>query len=1106
MRFNFYKLIIGIILLSCAATSSAAITDYVLTPDPGGAVKSLSTIKIQFPEVKFLGMYGSSLGGVTLTKVDDPSTVYVPTQSSYSTLYNSNMQSFMLCMRDDAAKNPVEVTQPGRYVLHFPAKSFELCGSWYSNLGWSEEINVTYTIDHDGNIGFDDFLPENDIVVYPRPGDVQELNYVTLELPIDATEDYVTTPGVSLITLKRLGEDTEEYVVASCTYDLEKTIRLEFRPKNAKYPQAAPVSQPGEYVLTIPAGTINIPTTGKINAPMEIRYAVTGASSASFKNAVVTPASGILSQIDEISVYFPDLKGQFNFPEGVTDVTKYLNGTVTLTKLNEDDGFQKEYIPSSATLTGPRTVTFKFRRKASMSTNPQAEVIRLRGDYLLNIPPNTFKEKGDDFSFNGRIQAYYTIDRPEVDNPMDIYEITPTDGAQVGSLERISLTFPELVNGMNWPFDYSGIRITNVDDPEETYKALSVTMQSNTVNWGFNTLETVYDYTLTLTNPGTYRITIPAGILRDYTDSSHANPEIVTTFTVNPQLNFKYTLTPDPDTATDHLTEISMIGGGKSLRINPDAAVSPTLRSGSGTSYSITASQLNDNTLVFTLPQGLATGSWTLTVPARYLIQTNEEGAEVYNSSEINETYRIVTPTEYQWVFNPSSGSKMTGLPVVSLSPVGSGLRSVEIVDGVGLPMLSGEGVTVSPVVSVNDYAVVLTFPDDIVLAPGKYCLEVPEGLIRTRDNNGLPALSGKLTATYEIIEYEAPEISNGIFFLNEGWYGTDFGSINYLDENYQNMSYKVFQMANNGKGLGVTSQYADIFGDDIFIISKQMSYTDRQGQLTVADAETMKLKQQIGLGSASGRSLLCIDADKAYVGTANGIYPYDIENNMLQEAISETSSTSNAYSDQIGEMVRLGNVVYAVRQNMGVYVIDPETDEVEAQISIPDINTIFVTGAGQLYAATSNPSHAFICINTDNYSLTSIAIDNGDEATVEDVWGAWQKSPLATAVRGNAVYYATSKYAGTIARYDFDRQQFTRDFIKLPAQMALYGSAISVDPMSGYIVLQAVESKESINYRNNVIYFANPETGEIENDLTFYPEKHVCPLKIVDGLYKFNN
>lgn len=80
-----------IVILTAPLSAEGALTDYKLYPSAGNSISSLSTVRIEFPDAKFLDLYGSNLYGVTLTKVDEPDIVYEPVNSHYSP---SNSQSF----------------------------------------------------------------------------------------------------------------------------------------------------------------------------------------------------------------------------------------------------------------------------------------------------------------------------------------------------------------------------------------------------------------------------------------------------------------------------------------------------------------------------------------------------------------------------------------------------------------------------------------------------------------------------------------------------------------------------------------------------------------------------------------------------------------------------------------------------------------------------------------------------------------------------------------------------------------------------------------------------------------------------------------------------
>ena len=101
----------------------------------------------------------------------------------------------------------------------------------------------------------------------------------------------------------------------------------------------------------------------------------------------------------------------------------------------------------------------------------------------------------------------------------------------------------------------------------------------------------------------------------------------------------------------------------------------------------------------------------------------------------------------------------------------------------------------------------------------------------------------------------EDGKYSQGVFIINEDWYGTNSSSVNFLDDNGE-WSYRVFQTENPGMELGCTAEAGQIYGGKFFIMAKQPDGIKvKGGRLTVCDATTMKaLKQFPELGGADGR------------------------------------------------------------------------------------------------------------------------------------------------------------------------------------------------------------------------------------------------------------
>lgn len=1089
----------GAIGVSARAQASSSGYQCKIQPSASQPVNKISSVKIKFPDAKYLGVYAPTCDGVTLTSNDDPSEIYVPADVRYS---DSNYVVFHL-RRSGASgdEQPADITRPGDYTLHIPAGTFTLYGPWLSKNGPCDEYSFTYTVAANGTDGYDEHFSSWRIT--PAPGSqVSDITTIVLSFPVTDEHPVLDVPDFDRIRLRKADDDVVAYELTQISYDYESTAEVKFKPCGSPYPNAVTIMEPGEYILDIPAGTFALSGTDVVNPAIEAHYIVEGPKVTTLSRYNITPApGGTYDKISKISIEYPDLVSGFNFTDGLIDVVNELNGEVTLVKLNADENSQSTYIPYSAVVDGKK-VTFQFRNRVMSIPEPTAETITANGDYLLTVPANTFKEKNDVFSFNPRIEAYFTVSRTTVANPFDIYELDPADDVVLGSVNQFSITFPEVQNGFDYPVDYSGIKLIKEGEEPETFKAVNFLVGRKTISWGYNTEDFNEDISLDFTESGRYTVVIPAGIFSEYEkDPSLTNREIRYSFTIDSSRRFEYEISPDPATPVGVLPMVSISVSGSAISVNPDCGVAATLRSLSLSqqAYTLEPVQDTDSRIDFVMPESLELGSWDLTVPEGYLIKTTADGSSVTNPEAITARFLIVAPTQYASSLYPASGSSLTGLRSICISLLGSGLRQVSLDPNVGSPVLSGGGRELTLSGTVAENAVNLTVPAEAELAEGEYTLTVPAGYVVTTDAYGLEATLPEITATYAITSYSVPDFSRGIFFINEGRYGTDYGSINFLNSGYASMEYNVFSQANKGAHLGVTSQYGEIFGDKIYVMSKQASYVsgfDEGGVLVVADATTMEQiasLQALGNG-ASGRSFCGIDRHKAYIGTDSGIFLFNRDDNTVGEAIEGTTSDNGSYRSQIGDMVRFGRYLFAACQGEGVYVIDTDTDVLVATVELPSVLTVFVTAEGRLYAATSDDSAEFVQIDPESFSTVDVDVASDVKATLADRWDSWTKAPLATAISGNAVYYATADNPSSVARYDFDTNRFDASFVSLPMSgdqsQQLYGTGLSIDPLTGYLVLQAVESGGGTSYRNNRLYFVNAQTGGINWPMTFNLEQ----------------
>ncbi len=334
----------------------------------------------------------------------------------------------------------------------------------------------------------------------------------------------------------------------------------------------------------------------------------------------------------------------------------------------------------------------------------------------------------------------------------------------------------------------------------------------------------------------------------------------------------------------------------------------------------------------------------------------------------------------------------------------------------------------------------------------------------------------------------ETPEdvdYTNGFFILNEDWYGHNSSSINFYSfDNNDKVYYRVFQAENSGYNLGNTSQYAQIFGGKMFIMSKQ-EYNETGGRLIVADASTMERMAAFEtLGNiGDGRAFVGVSPSKGYIGGSDGIAVFDIDNLEIGDQIDGISS-------QVGDMLRYGSYVFAAVENKGVYVIDTATDQLKQVIDgTSAVTTLFVTASGALYAATTDSNAEFIKINPVTFETETIDIEDGD--CVKSTWGAWRSGSIACDPDEDIVYYLPSVgFWGnptTVSKYDFTTGEYTKEFVTLPGDVTevIYGTGIGLEPTNNQIILTTNKDGAGSADKNNRLHFIDPSTGEIKKTVT---------------------
>ena len=330
------------------------------------------------------------------------------------------------------------------------------------------------------------------------------------------------------------------------------------------------------------------------------------------------------------------------------------------------------------------------------------------------------------------------------------------------------------------------------------------------------------------------------------------------------------------------------------------------------------------------------------------------------------------------------------------------------------------------------------------------------------------PTHSGACQMVYE--EGASVDYTQGVFFVNEDWYGHQNSTVNFLTNDGE-WIYRVVQKENPGVELGCTNQYGAIYGDRFYLIAKQAKDPGASitgGRLTICDAKTMKVLKQFanisvdgnGNSNADGRGFLGVDEHKGYVGTSNGIYVLDLDELELRGVVTG-SENNQLYDGEVGNMVRVGDRVFAVHRDKGLLVINPATDQVEQVIEGIDgwgFGSVVLSKDGNLWlslASTSGSGAADTRImKVSPYTLQTEVIDLPEGIYgPANSWYAWTPDCFCASQQQNVLYWNggnSSWFSGyTVYKYDIDKNEFSTyiDYNGDPDGWQIYGCSFRVSP-----------------------------------------------------------
>lgn len=335
-------------------------------------------------------------------------------------------------------------------------------------------------------------------------------------------------------------------------------------------------------------------------------------------------------------------------------------------------------------------------------------------------------------------------------------------------------------------------------------------------------------------------------------------------------------------------------------------------------------------------------------------------------------------------------------------------------------------------------------------------------------------------------------DYTKGVFMVNEDWFGHNNSTTNYLTRDGK-------FVYNNTTEIGATACFGAAWGNRYYIIAKQAKDGGAKvegGRITICDANTMRIIKQIKDidGDNDGRSFCGIDEHKAYVSTSRGIYTLNLDEMTVGAAVKNADG-GDANLGECGNMVRLGDYVYATEYGKSLRIIDCNNDRIVATITAK-VYSITMSKDGQLWVSTDK---GISRVNTESRQLEEIALPSGIGVPAKDIY-AWKSDGLCASLQNNVIYWTASGWnPTTIFKYDIDNNEFAKvvDLTSDANKWMMYSASnLRVDPVTDNLYVSLFKAYGSQDYAVRI--YDNNGTQLNEYELTqknfWFPGMFVFP------------
>ena len=335
-------------------------------------------------------------------------------------------------------------------------------------------------------------------------------------------------------------------------------------------------------------------------------------------------------------------------------------------------------------------------------------------------------------------------------------------------------------------------------------------------------------------------------------------------------------------------------------------------------------------------------------------------------------------------------------------------------------------------------------------------------------------------------------DYTQGVFMVNEDWFGHRNSTTNYLTRDGK-------FVYNNTTEIGATACFGAAWGNRYYIIAKQAKDNGSEvegGRITICDANTMRIIKQIkDIDGKDGRSFCGVDEHKAYVSTSRGIYTLNLDELTVGAAVKNADG-GDANLGQCGNMVRLGDYVYATEYGKSLRIIDCNTDRIVATISSAKVYSITMSKDGQLWVSTDK---GISRVNTETNKLETISLPEGINVPANSN-GAWCPDGLCASMQNNVIYWTSVSWnILKVFKYDIDNNEFAKvvDLTNDADKWKMYSASnLRVDPVTDNLYVSLFKDWGSQDYAVRI--YDNKGTQLNEYELTqknfWFPGMFVFP------------